>query len=351
MKRAFAILVAAAVSTAASAHDRLGYPDPRFEKPPIDWSELPKEVRDAVLETREACRKLGDEEEQKFDQWQGISFLPLKAGGQDYVVVDHRWLCNDHIKGGNCSNRGCDVWIYEQVAKGRWRKVFDEHLYDKSYVVDYETNRLQMMVVSIYANDPRCHPKKSYGSGAWCNLIVTHKDGKFVWQKITAAYAEPGGVLPPREFDALGCFTRTYDRAHLARHPDQVITAVKLHIYRPPPGSSGKYWFLAQFRLRGKDETLRTGGTCGEKVGEKASGLWCVVECDGGGVDVVPRARAAMMSLDRIRVAACGENYFSGAQELTRGKDDRVFRLDRVDDAACAGMEPFEPYKMCRRAR
>jgi hypothetical protein len=32
--------------------------------------------------------------------------------------------------------------------------------------------------------------------------------------------------------DALGCFTRTYDRA--AQHPDQVVTAVRLRIYRPP---------------------------------------------------------------------------------------------------------------------
>jgi hypothetical protein len=137
--------------------------------------------------------------------------------------------------------------------------------------------------------------------------------------------------------DALGCFTRTYDRVHLAQHPDQVVTAVKLRIYRPPPGDASKYWFLAQFRLRGKDETLRTSGICNEK----ASGLHCFVECDGGGVDVVPRGREAMMSLDRIRVAACGEEYVDGAgQELTGGKDDRLFRLNRVADAACAGMKP-----------
>jgi hypothetical protein len=47
----------------------------------------------------------------------------------------------------------------------------------------------------------------------------------------------------------VGCFSRTYDRAHLARHPDQIVTAVKLHIYRPPPGNLSKYWFLAQFTL------------------------------------------------------------------------------------------------------
>src|SRR5258708_24182932 len=78
--------------------------------------------------------------------------------------------------------------------------------------------------------------------------------------------------------DALGCFTRTYDRAHLAQHPDQVVTAVKLRIYRPPPGNADKYWFLAQFALRGKDETLRTNGICNEK----ASGLRCLLESGGG---------------------------------------------------------------------
>jgi len=132
--------------------------------------------------------------------------------------------------------------------------------------------------------------------------------------------------------DAPGCFARTYDRAHLAQHPDQVVTAVMLRIYRPPRGNADKYWFLAQFRLRGKDKPLRTSGICNET----ASGLRCLVECDGGGVDVVPRARDATMHLDRISGPACDED---SAQELTGGKDDRVFRLDRVNDATCAGMK------------
>jgi hypothetical protein len=137
--------------------------------------------------------------------------------------------------------------------------------------------------------------------------------------------------------EALGCFTRTYDRAHLARHPDQLVTAVRLRVYRPPPDTASTYWFLAQFRLRGSDETLRTSGICDET----AQGLYCFVECDGGSVDVVPRARDALMYLNRISVARCGQEYVNGdGQDLTWGKDDRVFRLDRVDSAACAGMKP-----------
>ena len=43
--------------------------------------------------------------------------------------------------------------------------------------------------------------------------------------------------------DALGCFTRSYDRAHLAQHPDQLVTSVKLRVYRPPRGTTSEYWF------------------------------------------------------------------------------------------------------------
>jgi hypothetical protein len=146
-----------------------------------------------------------------------------------------------------------------------------------------------------------------------------------------AALAVLSASIAAAEPDALGCFTRTYDRAHLARHPDQLITAVKLHIYKAPPRYPGQVWFNAQSRLRGKNKPLRTSGACNEK----ASGLRCFVECDGGGVDVVPRARDAMMHLDRIRVATCDEDLIDGGEELTGGKDDRVFRLDRVDAAAC----------------
>jgi hypothetical protein len=42
-------------------------------------------------------------------------------------------------------------------------------------------------------------------------------------------------------------------------------------------------------------------------------------------MDIVPRACDAMIYLDRIRVAACGEGYVDGAgQEVTGGKDDRA---------------------------
>jgi hypothetical protein len=131
-----------------------------------------------------------------------------------------------------------------------------------------------------------------------------------------------------------GCFTRTYDRAHLAKHADQTVTAVKLHINRT-------YDFSLAFNVRGKNTTLKTEGSCKEDARRSAKGLKCQVECDGGGVHVVHRATDLMMYLDRIRVtASCGDDAAEAGEELSGGKDDREFRLDRVNDSVCNGMTP-----------
>jgi hypothetical protein len=135
---------------------------------------------------------------------------------------------------------------------------------------------------------------------------------------------------------ALGCFVRVYDRAHLARHPDQTVTAMRLRIKRPDRETSLKYDFALSVRVRGRDDSRRAGGSCREEE----PGLHCFVECDGGGIRVAPRGDHAMVHLERIRVAACGEDYAEGGDELAGGKDDRDFRLYRVGDAACAGMKP-----------
>ena len=58
--------------------------------------------------------------------------------------------------------------------------------YAKFLAIDWEKMRLQLMVVSIYAGDPRCQPdpKKEYTSGRSCNLIVTYRHNEWNWQLI-----------------------------------------------------------------------------------------------------------------------------------------------------------------------
>jgi hypothetical protein len=114
------------------------------------------------------------------------------------------------------------------------------------------------------------------------------------------------------ETDVLGCFVRTYDKAHLAKHPDQLVTAVKLHIYHPSPGegtpplneaeAKNATWMKMEVKVSGRDVILTTGGVCRKQESPDNTwqrkhlkhlpppdALWCSVECDGGGIGVASR--------------------------------------------------------------
>ena len=136
---------------------------------------------------------------------------------------------------------------------------------------------------------------------------------------------------------APGCFIRSYDRTHLAKHPNQLITNVRLAIRNRRDASLYRYEFALRVQVRGKSKILGTEGTCKE---EGASRLHCSVECDGGGIDLSIREDEAMMYLDRIRMASCGQDIdnIDKSEEVTGGMDDRDFRLDRAPMATCSDM-------------
>jgi hypothetical protein len=155
-----------------------------------------------------------------------------------------------------------------------------------------------------------------------------------------------------------GCFTRTYSKTHLAQHPDQVVTTVKLRIYQAPSDTNTS-WFSIWIQRRGEYKALHSEGICGQK-GSMTS---CFVECDGGGIRVAPRSQSTvLMKLgvqqppfgpngelikqdERIRMTPCGswDNDDGSGIEVTGGKDDHEFLLDRVDDAICRGMPASVP--------
>jgi len=151
-------------------------------------------------------------------------------------------------------------------------------------------------------------------------------------RKLLITLATTVALLPASvaaEDSMLGCFTRTYDRAHLAQHPDQLVTEVKLRIFRAPEGKAK--WFEVRFKLRGQNKSRWSEGVCLE-------GGRCYVECDGGGFNIEPRTHDALVHLDYIRTVMCDEdpaNLIDGGEGVSGGKDDRVFRLDRTDPAEC----------------
>jgi hypothetical protein len=126
---------------------------------------------------------------------------------------------------------------------------------------------------------------------------------------------------------APGCFGRTYDRAHLARHPDQLVTAMRLHL---TPDSFGLWVWL-----RGRDDELSAGGKCLQKP----SGFFCRVgthdRADNNGVRIASRGRdTVMVYVDDPILMYYG---IDDTELLSPGKDDDVFRLDRVDARMCRG--------------
>jgi hypothetical protein len=54
----------------------------------------------------------------------------------------------------------------------------------------------------------------------------------------------------------------------------------------------------------------------------------------------MPRSPSTiLMGLGRIAMVACGDPNDDTAVEVTEGKDDRDFLLNRADDSVCKGME------------
>jgi hypothetical protein len=152
--------------------------------PYLEFQQLPKEIRDHAVDVRGACKKA--KPDMTFTDMQGIVVLDLNGDGSRDIIVDDEGLCSGRLAGENCSSRSCDVLIYKEEPRGQWRKIFDEHLYDKHLAIDWETMRLQLMVASIYAGDPRCQPKpkREYALGRSCNLIVTYRKSRWIWQLI-----------------------------------------------------------------------------------------------------------------------------------------------------------------------
>jgi hypothetical protein len=159
----------------------------------------------------------------------------------------------------------------------------------------------------------------------------------WVYAPFTRQIACPNnpGIAPSGEIQ--GCFVRTYGGSHLASHPHQLVTHVRLQLRSAQNRAHHVHDFSLEIRTRGSVETLNTVGSCTSEHDR----LECRVECDGGGIAVAPRAGYAMMYLDRIRMSKCDakiDDVNSGV-EVFGGIDDRVFRLDSVGAAQCQHMQ------------
>ncbi|HEX3938799.1 MAG TPA: hypothetical protein VHX43_14940 [Xanthobacteraceae bacterium] len=165
-----------------------------------------------------------------------------------------------------------------------------------------------------------------------------------------------GSVPNPK---AYACFVRRYDAAHLAQHPLQKVSVMKLLIgtEKDPDFAEFQYAFRVGVNFRDRPGDFDSSGNCGHAptVTDPAdanippqdrvtlpAGLdfQCNVDCDGGGIAIslANADNAAIVKLDHIRIWKGTNPDSKAAGALEAGADDKVFRLDRTTLSDCTSL-------------
>ena len=142
------------------------------------------------------------------------------------------------------------------------------------------------------------------------------------------------------------CFVRSYDKAHLAKHPRQKVTDMKLLVgaERLPEDAEVSYSFRVNVKLRTHKGELESFSSCGHVEAsenpKEGMSIHCGGECGGGGLNISPATgdKAVMLNLDDIGVWPVSKPEEASDLRLSAGRDDKVFRLDRVSNDICAAM-------------
>ena len=153
-------------------------------------------------------------------------------------------------------------------------------------------------------------------------------------QQLQALMPSPGQSM---------CYSRIYDRAHLANHPDQLITTMILEIkakipprHREPNTLYRDFDFRIGLKMRGNNRLIVSGDNCDWSADRMT--VHCSIACDMGQFDLSTARQpgSLMLTLDRLAFEGpCGENDIT---EVKAGKDDKIFRLDRASADVCFQM-------------
>ena len=168
---------------------------------------------------------------------------------------------------------------------------------------------------------------------------------------------KPVDPVKGREFDlrmfktpigkdkAYACFVRRYDADHLARHPQQKVSGMRLLVTaeNPPEDGSSAYSFRLGVKYRTRKGDFDSSGFCSHVMAEQKGDevrLGCGVDCDGGGIEagLSRDDKSAIVRLERVRIWQNNKPDEEAGDDLVAGQDDRIFRLDRADIAECKSL-------------
>jgi hypothetical protein len=145
---------------------------------------------------------------------------------------------------------------------------------------------------------------------------------------------------------AYACFVRRYDAEHLAQHPLQKVSVMKLLITaeKVPEDTALNYSFRLGVNFRQRAGDFDSSGDCGHtRASANPTGsvqLGCGVDCDGGGINATlsPDKKSIIVRLDSIRIWRANKPDEDAAHSLQGGADDRVFRLERTHLIDCTAL-------------
>jgi hypothetical protein len=165
------------------------------------------------------------------------------------------------------------------------------------------------------------------------------------------------GNLPKPK--AYACFVRRYDAAHMAQHPLQKVSVMRLLVSteKDPDFAVLQYAFRLGVNFRDRPGDFDSSGNCGhaptiadpdnpdvppeDRVTRPAGiDFECNVDCDGGGVSVTlaHSDNSVIIRLDHIRIWKGSTPDAQAAGALQGGEDDKIFRLDRAGTSECASL-------------
>jgi hypothetical protein len=142
------------------------------------------------------------------------------------------------------------------------------------------------------------------------------------------------------------CFSRHYDAPHMAQHPLQKVTVMKLLLSaeRDPEDKKLAYSFRLGVNFRNRPGDFDSSGDCAHLTGDDAAkekiDFGCGVDCDGGGINInlAQDSASVILKLESIRIWKGKDYDEDAATSLNAGADDKIFRLDRTNINDCAAL-------------
>jgi hypothetical protein len=128
------------------------------------------------------------------------------------------------------------------------------------------------------------------------------------------------------------CFVRRYDASHLAQHPKQKVSAMKLLVTSEdaPEDKTVNYSFRLGFKYRHRPGNFDSSGFCNHVVAEKSGNeirLGCGIDCEGGGIEVAMSKddKSTLIRLERIRIWERNKADEDAGNDLVAGANDKIF--------------------------